>query len=260
MSNVKARSEKHKRINKKEGEGIIQTFDFSTNFKDAENIMLACRVVGSKKHEHWLNKMAAQYTRKRTDSYPCGKLCHIEIIVAVKPDTYVKISVIKKMWAGTDENGKDIWMEGGVHLKRTARAEWAKKYYFLSLSCDRGAIYRMMRCAVAQNCSGFHNVAFYTALTPIPVGLNFYHHGLLKDTTDKYFCTQLIVILLQCAALSPSGVIPTNRGDRKTWGAEAWLRRASKSNPNDLYRWLQTCDDVETAKSIGSPPTVFQSV
>jgi NADH:ubiquinone oxidoreductase subunit len=95
---------------------ILDEFAHS-EFPDSHVVRVAFRTLGSRKHEHWLNKYAANLTRLPNEKKPAGSLTHAELIFAVRPGVYVKSSVIKKKWVGKDDKGNDIYQVRTVQQK-----------------------------------------------------------------------------------------------------------------------------------------------
>ena len=116
-------------------------------------------------------------------------MCHVELIFSVRPGVHLKTSVIKMSWVGKDDNGKDMFKAGGVHLKRTDPAEWQEKYKFLVFTCDRKSIYRMFQFLVNQNNNKFNKLSYYAALTPLGWGTSYWHPRLmLPNDETKWYC------------------------------------------------------------------------
>jgi len=135
---------------------IVDEFVHS-EFNDCHTVRVAFRTLGSRKHEHYLNKYAAQFTRLPGEKRPAGALTHAEIILPVRPGVYVKGSVIKKRFSHKDEKGNDVYVPMGSFLKRTDPAEWARKYIFVTIHASREAIFKTLKFLATQNDGPFNN-------------------------------------------------------------------------------------------------------
>jgi hypothetical protein len=182
--------------------GFMDEFDDSPTFTDSTVIRVAFRTLGSRKHEHYLNTYAAKLTRARGEKFPAGSMTHTELIVTLRPNVYLKASVIKKSFNGKDENGNILWKKGCVHLKKTDPREWQNQYVFLTLHADRRDIKRMTEFLVQQNGQDFNHKAYYAnLLVPGGPGVRYYSDDLMHKA-KPFFCTQFIVCGLQCLMLS----------------------------------------------------------
>ena len=240
------------KLDELEAQNLLKAFDHSDDFPDACIMFAAFRTIGSRKNEHWLNKYAARMTRRPGDVSPGGRMCHVEVILAVRPGVYVKTSVIKKSWVGKREDGSDIWKPGGVHLKRTDPAEWQSKYVFLKFACDRASIHKMFKFLVVQSGHAFNPYSYYAALTPYGWGVNRWTPEMMSERDDTaWFCSEFLTAALQCAATGGSHK-PPRGGNPDGWRYAVWRIRASTSNPNMLYRLLSRCQDVYSDGALGS--------
>lgn len=172
------------------------------DFCDAKVIRVAFRTIGSVKKDHWVNRLAAKLTSKHGEKSPAGKMCHAEIIFATSNNKYVKASVIKKSYAGTDAKGNVIMKPGCVHLKFTNPREWHKKYIFVQLSAPRSHIKKMMHFFLLNNSQPFNNRGYLANLIiPGGIGVKQWSERLMK-VPRSFFCTEFIVCGLQCLASS----------------------------------------------------------
>lgn len=214
-------------------------FDQSEQFPDARVVRVAFRTIGSKKREHWLNKYAAYLTKKPGEKFPRGCMCHAEMIVALRENVYVKASVIKKSYAGTDDKGKIIWKPGAVHVKLTSPQEWASKYIFVNLQAKRKHIQKMMHFLLNHNGQKFNHNGYYLNLVmPGGYGVKQYTDELL-NTPRRFFCTEFISCALQALASADKKQFSDNH-----WKTRVWHINPAKSNPNLLYRVLKDSDGV----------------
>jgi hypothetical protein len=226
--------------------------EFTHNeFNDCHTVRIAFRTLGSRKHEHFLNKHCANLTRVPGEKRPAGALTHAEIILPVRPGVYVKGSVIKKRWSHKDESGNDVYVKMGSFLKRTDPAEWARKYVFLTIHASRDSIFKCMKFLVTQNDGQFNDAGYYAnLLLPGGIGTRQFRNELLTYRT-KWFCTELLVCALQCLSMYDK---PSQRieDDEDHWRQKIWTQNAAKSSPNSLYRVLKASKGVVDDIPIGS--------
>ena len=78
-------------------------------------VLVAFRVLGSRKHEHPLNKAAVFLTASRRAKH--GRLCHAELMMQVQPGVWVRFGIVKKSYGGDDGKGNPIFIEGRMHAK-----------------------------------------------------------------------------------------------------------------------------------------------
>jgi hypothetical protein len=165
---------------------------------------------------------------------------------------YVKTSVIKKSWAGKREDGSDIWKPGGVHLKRTEPCEWQDKYVFLTFTCDRKSIFKMLQFLAVQSGHSFNPRSYYAALTPYGWGVSRWRPDMMSEQdATAWYCSEFLTAALQCAAAGSNGK-PPRSGHHDGWRYAVWRIRPSTSNPNSLYRELARCHDVYSDGALGS--------
>lgn len=222
-----------------------------TEFTDCHTVRVAFRTLGSKKHEHYLNKYAARFTRLPGEKKPAGSLTHAEIILPVRPGVYVKASVIKKRWSHKGPDGKDVYVPMGSFLKRTDPAEWARKYIFISLHVSREAIFKCLKFLATQNDGPFNDRGYYANLfVPGGIGTRQFRNELLTHRTS-FFCTELLVCALQCLSMYDK---PSQRieDDAEHWREVIWRQNAAKSSPNSLFRVLKSSKGVTDDIALGA--------
>lgn len=218
--------------------GFTDEFDDST-FHDSNVVRVAFRTLGSRKHEHYLNKWAAKLTRVRGEKFPAGAMTHTEMIIALRPGVYLKASVIKKSYDGKDEKGNIKWKKGCVHLKKTDPREWQDQYVFTTLHSDRRDIKRMTEFLVQQNGQDFNHKAYYANLVvPGGLGVRRYHEELMNKA-QPFFCTQFIICGLQCLAEADRDPRVRSLTPENSWRRNIWSINCATSNPNMLYRVLK---------------------
>lgn len=83
-------------------------------------VLIAFRVLGSRKHEHWLNKAAVAITARRNTKH--GRMCHVELMLQTTPGHWTRFGIVKKSYVGNDRNGRPLFQEGRVHAKARERA------------------------------------------------------------------------------------------------------------------------------------------
>jgi len=227
----------------------------STPFDNCNEIRLAFRTVGSKKHDHYLNRWAAALTRHRGEHYPWGQMCHVELIIRIKPELtpdarktmtreavagyearkFVKCSVTKKVWVGTDKvTGKEKYAPGSVHCKYTSKEEWKNKYVFLSIFAEQRAIAKALRFCMLNNGMPFNVAGYYANLfVPGGIGVRRFGEHLLKQRR-RYFCTEFITTALQ--AIANTG---RQEPEHNHWKTVVATINPATSNPNMMYRLMK---------------------
>jgi hypothetical protein len=106
-----------------------------TPFPGGDQVLVAFRVLGSRKHEHWLNKVAVAITASPRSKN--GRLCHVELMMQVDLGAWHRFGVVKKTYVGQDPDGKPKFEWGRVHAKPVDTDSWDSKYIFLSLYVPR---------------------------------------------------------------------------------------------------------------------------
>ena len=96
---------------------------------------MAFRVLGSRKHEHWLNRAAVALTASRRSKH--GKMCHVELMMQPQPGVWMRFGIVKKSYIGNDAKGRPLFQKGVVHAKVVDTSSWDSKYVFLSMSVSR---------------------------------------------------------------------------------------------------------------------------
>jgi hypothetical protein len=229
---------------------IVDEFSHA-DFNDCNTVRIAFRTLGSRKHEHYLNKYAARFTKLPGEKKPGGTMTHAELIFPIRPGVYVKSSVIKKRWSGKDDKGNDVYVEMGAFLTRTDPREWATKYHFLTLHASREAIFKTVKFLAVQNDAKFNHRGYYTALLP------FGGHGVRKFSPEllthrtSWYCTQLLVAALQCLSQHDK---PSNRieDNHEHWRESIWRVNAATSSPNSLYRVMRCSQGVNDDTPLGT--------
>lgn len=221
-------------------------------FPESNVVRVAFRTVGSKKRDHWANRLAARATRFKSDKYPGGFMCHTELIIALRPGVYLKASVIKKTWTGKDADGKDTFKPGCVHLKRTDPREWQTKYIFVNLHAERREIKQMVEFMIQQNGQAFNHKSYYGCLA-VPGGLGVkYYDAKLMDEAHAFFCTQFITCALQCLCSISNEDYTAN-----SWRRNIWTVNAATSSPNLLYRVLKSSHGIYDDVALGSTLSIL---
>ena len=118
-------------------------------FENCEEVRIGFRLQ-MKSADHWVNKAAIALTRKRSDRYPGGHLCHAELMMQATRGRWYRISIVKKSCKGKDATGRMQWLKGTVHCKSVNTASWDAKYRFLNINIPREQQVRMWRCLECQ--------------------------------------------------------------------------------------------------------------
>jgi len=247
---------------------------------ESQHIRIAFRTVGSSKTDHCLNVRAAWLTRLRGEVFPYGEMCHVELILQVKPDLtpearkelsssqgrdavaayearkYVTCSVTKKVWDGKDPKNpkRDLYKPGCVHCKFTHPDDWKNKYVFLQANSSRKSVERALRFALLNNGMPFNHVGYYAnLLVPGGIGARRFSEDLMRKRR-RYFCSEFIVVALQAMALEdlPSrSQHPIHQPRKEHWKHIIVQVNPATSNPNMLYRRLRGADGVSDDLPLG---------
>lgn len=226
---------------------ISKNWSDRDDFTDAKSVRVAFRTISSARHDHWLNRLAASVTSKQGERSPAGKMCHAELLIPVSNGRYVKASVIKKSYAGTDAKGNVLFKKGCVHLKMSDPREWQKKYVFLQLSSPRAHIKKMMQFFLLNNGQPFNHRGYLANLVvPGGIGVKQWDHKLMR-VPRSYFCTELLVTGLQCLSDADKG----RSCKQDHWKNQVFTINPATSNPNLLYRILKSSGGVFDDLPIG---------
>lgn len=171
---------------------------FSTDdFPNSDQVLVAFRILGSRKHEHWLNKAAVYATADPFTKVP-QNFCHVEIMFQPYKGAWVRSSVVKKTWVGNDEKNKPIFEWGKVHMKYVDQNSWDSKYKFLSVSVSRKKQKKCYDFLVSQ-VDGPFNYWGYVLNILLPhggIGAGKFHPGMNQDRS-QWYCSQLVGAGLQ---------------------------------------------------------------
>ena len=145
-----------------------------------------------------------------------------------------------------------MFKPGCVHLRPTDPREWQNKYVFVNLHSERFEIKKMVQFLVQQNAQPFNSRAYYACLTvPGGLGVKQYDEKLLYEC-HPYFCTQFLVLALQCLSSA------SNQDYRQgSWRENVWKVNAATSNPNLLYRILKKSGGVYDDVALGSSLSIL---
>jgi hypothetical protein len=246
MSLLKKKEEKIIPVAVDTSRWIADNFD-EGDFPNSNTVYVAFRTVGSMKREHWLNRMAADMTKKKGAQFPSGRMCHAEIIIPISESRYVKASVIKKSYDGVDDKGKIKWKKGCVHCKLTTPSEWKNKYVFVTLHATREMIKKALRFYLANNGQDFNHVGYYANLiVPGGIGVHAFDETLMKNPRS-FFCTEFIVTGLQALA----SVDDSDEHDENDWQTQVKSMNPATSNPNDLFDRLNGSKNVYGTSPLG---------
>jgi hypothetical protein len=215
-------------------------------FPGSTDVLLAFRVAGNKEREHWINYYASLFTRKRCDIFPAGRMCHAEMLLATSEGVYAKNSVTKKVWAGTDANGKDIYKPGCVHCKLTSPAEWKSKYVFLVFQAKRKQIIKALRFCINNNGQPFNSRGFNANLIiPGGLGVREWDEALMRERRP-YFCSEFIVTALKAMISDDEKEYPPSH-----WKSVMRSMNPATSCPNSLYRTMFGATSVHAGIPLG---------
>jgi hypothetical protein len=225
---------------------IKENFD-DDEFPNSTTLYVAFRTIGSMKREHWMNRLAADITKRRGSVFPAGRMCHAEIILPISEGKFVKASVIKKSYDGTDENGKIKWKKGCVHCKVTQPSEWKQKYVFLTIHASRKEIKKALEFYMLNNGQDFNHIGYYANLVvPGGIGVRKFEKSLLKKTR-AYFCTEFVITGLQALA----SVKEPEEYESGEWQHSINQMNPATSNPNSLYDALSSAKNVYSTNPLG---------
>jgi hypothetical protein len=185
-----------------------------------------------------MNKMAAKLTRRRSDKYPGGNLCHVELMIQAKKNKWYRISVVKKSCKRQDEQGQPIWTPGKVHVKPVNQQSWDQKYKFLGLRMPRAQQAQLWETLKVQFEAPF-NLYGYALNMFLPFGrIGTWRYSKRLDIVQvKWYCTELVLALLQAAG--------RREGNRAPWEVAVWSHACNTSNPNSLWRLLDGAAGVQ---------------
>lgn len=190
--------------------------DPSIALNDTPHVLIGFKRITDPEHEHWMNKLAAWWTRTRDDIYPGGALCHAEIMLRINNEQYWRSSINKGTIYIDERTKKQIFKPGTVFVKPV---QSMKDYTFLRLSLTREQQYQIFRFLVAQAGGSFNKSAYYVNFVFGPIFGTPKFDQELFETKKAWFCSELIA-----AALQSAGVL----SDIK----------ANAATPNALYRSL----------------------
>jgi len=225
---------------------ISENFD-DEQFPNCNTLYVAFRTIGSMKREHWLNRFAADITKRKGAEFPAGRMSHAEIIIPISEGKYVKASVIKKSYDGLDDKGQIKWKKGCVHCKLTQPSEWKQKYVFLTIHASREQIKKALKFYMVNNGQEFNHIGYYANLVvPGGIGVRKYEESLLKNARP-YFCTEFVVTGLQALASTES----PESFEEGEWQHGINQMNPATSNPNSLYDVLSASKNVYGTNPLG---------
>jgi hypothetical protein len=202
-------------------------------------VILAFRHLGDPKTAHYMNRWAVYLTRMKSDIAPGGNFCHVEILfpIGIGPDGRIKYkSGSVNMANGVQEvaGGPITFTPGKVHILDVRElSSLDQNYTYVHIPVDRKDMEKGWKFLVSQMDAGFNKFAYYAnilyhvGLSPVPFGATQYKEEMTEEQ-KKWFCTELIVCVLQCMGVSE--FIRDAKGNPV---------RASASNPNDVFRRAQ---------------------
>jgi len=171
--------------------------DPSERLGGSPHIMLGFKRVGDRAREHWLNSWAAWWTRRRSDVYPAGAMCHAELFIRVDGPQWHRVS-INMGTIHVAPDGSERFEPGTVFLKPVTDLNG---YVFLRLALRREKQYAIYRFVCAQLGSGFNKVGYYlNFLLGTRFGVSRFHNSMF-ERPRRWFCSELICAALQSADL-----------------------------------------------------------
>ena len=236
-------------MSKKKGEVLLEPVvskapEFNSKwFENCEEVKIGFRLQ-MKSADHWINKAAIAITRKRSDRYPGGHLCHAELMMQANRGRWYRVSIVKKSCKGRDKEGRMQWLKGTVHCKPVNTASWDAKYRFQNINIPRDQQARMWRCLEQQINAPF-NFWGYALNWMLPFGRigtwSFQPWLFTEKARRGFFCTELLLTLLQAGARRSRTADERQRG----WERAVWRQPPNTSNPNLLWRILDGVDGVQ---------------
>ena len=170
----------------------------SAPFTNCDQVLVAFRVLGSRKHEHWLNKVAVGLTARRGTKH--GRMCHVELMMQTEPGLWYRFGIIKKSYVGSDEKGKPMFEWGTVHGKPVDQSSWDSKYIFLSLSVKRARQKEAFDFLQSQLQNKFNYYGYlFNIIMPGGIGAGEYHPR-LHGQGAQWYCSQIVGCALQAMA------------------------------------------------------------
>jgi len=202
-------------------------------FQGSDLVWLGFRRLGESSKEHWLNRTAVYWTRKRGDVSPGGELVHVEIALQPREHEHLRYS-INKLTIVVDRDGKEKFEKGRVHEHMLDR-ESTRKYRWVAVRVPRDRQKVMYDFLQAQLDTDF-NFWGYCLNNFVPGFLNIGARRVTDRThlrKRRWFCSEVVLACLQLSNIPDF---------QKT--------RACSANPNSLYR---LCLDVTGAFGMGHP-------
>jgi hypothetical protein len=167
-------------------------------FYNGDQVLVAFRVLGSRRNEHWLNRAAVIATARPGTKH--GRMCHVELMLQVDAGLWYRFGIVKKSWVGNDEKGNPIFEWGVVHAKPVDTSSWDSKYKFLSISVSRPKQKAAFDFLMSQSGHDFNYYGYLlNILMPGGIGAGEYHPRMHVEK-HKWFCSQLVGCALQVRA------------------------------------------------------------
>lgn len=204
----------------------------ATDFPSAHEVCIGFKTIEHvDESEHWMNRLAIQMTKKPGDIFPCGSICHAEVMMQLEPGKWWVFSISK---AYRTQNSD--WKPGRVFCKPVLDTRRAPRndYVFFTVPIHRGRQKAMYDFLLSQIGGSFNRIGFYGnfILPWLGWGTKMYNSNVCRRPR-RWFCTELIVVALQAANVQPF---------MKLW--------ACNVSPNGLYR---TCSQMESVLSSPTP-------
>ena len=195
----------------------LPSWNPSTNFSDADTIIIAFRLLGDPEVDHWANKYACKLTAQPDDVAPSGQCCHAELMLQPQEGEWYRFSIMKKTGERL-EDGSIKFKPGLVHGIRTSAPEM-KKYTFYRLTVPRSQQYYGWQFLRAQLGAPFNMRAYVlNALPFLKFGAG-KTEGWMLERQKPWFCSEVITSALHFMQIP-----------------EFMSLRPCDSSPNALYR------------------------
>jgi len=219
------------------GTDFLKHFDEVGDFPESCMVRLGFRTTVMAPEEHYLNRWAVHLTYEFGEKAPFGSMCHLELLIQLKENVWIKMSVSKL------QCNDGVWSNGCVHMLQSDPAEWKKRYIFLCVHADRAAIKKMLTFYQMQNNNKFNATSYYGALLG-GLGVDKFHTRMLSAPhPDGWYCTECIVAALQCLVQHMKHQNSTD----DSWQSAVLKMRCSTTNPNKVFRVLAHAYGVTNA-------------
>lgn len=204
----------------------------AAHFPGAHEVCIGFKTIEhADESEHWMNRLAIHMTRQRGDAYPCGSICHAEIMMQVEAKNWWVFSISKAYRTQNND-----WKPGRVFCKPIpdSRSAFRKDYVFFTVPVLRTRQQVMYDFLLSQLGGSFNRIGFFAnfVIPWLGWGTKRYTTHLCRRPRN-WFCTELIVTAMQAANVQPF-----------------MHMCACNVSPNGLYR---ACAQMETVLCSPTP-------